>query len=126
MRCRLALDQSLGGWRIERESLIMGIEKPVPVGHFTFDADLANMDHLRLYQSIPDGSESLLGNEFDEVVALQVDEAVAPTKVYSSYIDAVKQVSGVVSEVPQSLGQMNLGVEGVWNVEDDPLAGFLG
>jgi len=38
----------------------------------------------------------------------------------------VKQISGVVTDVPQLLGQMNVGVEGVRYVEDDPLAEFLG
>ncbi len=43
-----------------------------------------------------------------------------------AHVDAVKEKAGVVSEVPQFLGQMNVGVEGVRYVENDPLAGFLG
>ncbi len=65
------VDQPLGGWLVEREALIMGIEKPISVGHFTFDAELANMDHVRLHQGIPDGGESLLGDEPDKVVTLR-------------------------------------------------------
>ena len=56
----------------------MGIEKPISVGHFTFDAELANMDHVRLHQGVPDGGESLLGDELYEVVTLEIDEAVSP------------------------------------------------
>ena len=67
-----------------------------------------------------------LGMNSDEVVTLQVDEAVAPTQVDPAHVDPVEQVSGVVSKVPQVLGQMDLGVEGVRYVEDDPLAGVLG
>ena len=104
----------------------MGIEKPIPVGHFTFDAELADMDHVRLHQGIPDGGESLLGDELHEVVTLQVDEAVTPSEVDPAHVDPVKEKPGVVSEVPQMLGKMNVGVEGVRYVEDDPLAGFLG
>jgi len=37
-----------------------------------------------------------------------------------------KEEPGVVTEVPQMQGKMNVGVEGVRYVEDDPLAGFLG
>src|SRR5208337_5335685 len=83
------VDQPLRGWLVEGEALIMGIEKPVPVAHFTFDAELANMDHVRLHQGIPDGSESLLGDELHEVVTLQVDEAVTPSQVNTPDIDAV-------------------------------------
>jgi len=104
----------------------MRIEKPVTVGHFTFNAELANMDHVRLHQGVPDGGESLLGDELHEVVTLQVDEAVAPSEMDPAHVDPVKEVSGIVSEVPQLLGQMNVRVEGVRYVEDDPLAGFLG
>ena len=74
------VDQPLRGRADEREALIMGIEKPVPVGHFIFDAELADMDHVRLHQGIPDGGESLLGDELHEVVTLQVDEAVRACK----------------------------------------------
>ena len=104
----------------------MGIEKPISVGHFTFDAELANMDHVRLHQGVPDGGESLLGDEPDKVVTLQVDEAVTPSQVNTPDIDPVKQVSGVIRQVPQMQGKMIVGVEGVRYVEDDPLAGFLG
>ena len=57
---------------------------------------------------------------------LQVDEAVTPSEMNPAHVDPVKQVSGIVSKVPQLLGQMNVGVERVWYVEDDPLACFLG
>ena len=120
------VDQPLRGWLVEGEALIMGIEKPISVGHFTFDAELANMDHVRLHQGIPDGGESLLGDELHEVVTLEVDEAVSPSEMDPAHVDPVKQVSGVISKVPQFLGKMNVGVEGVRYVEDDPLAGFLG
>jgi len=43
-----------------------------------------------------------------------------------AHVDPVKQEPGVVGEVPQMKGKMSVGVEGVWYVEDDPLAGFLG
>src|SRR5208337_672938 len=120
------VDQPLRGWLILEEPLVVGIEKPIPVGHFTFDAELANMDYVRLNQGIPDGGESLLGDELHEVVTLQVDEAVAPSEMDPAHVDPVKQISGVVTDVPQLLGQMNVGVEGVRYVEDDPLAEFLG
>jgi len=84
------------------------------------------MDHVRLDQGIPDGCESLLGDELHEVVTLQVDEAVSPSEMDPAHVDAVKQVSGVVSKVPQMQGKMNVGIEGVRYVEDDPLAVFLG
>ncbi len=56
----------------------------------------------------------------------QVDEAVTPSEMDPAHVDAVKEEPGVVSEVPQFLGQMRFGVEGVRYVEEDPLAGFLG
>ena len=43
-----------------------------------------------------------------------------------AHVDAVKEEPGIVSKVPQLFGQMNVGVEGVGDVEDDPLAGFPG
>jgi hypothetical protein len=104
----------------------MGIEKPISVGHFTFDAELANMDHVRLHQGVPDGGESLLGDELYEVVTLEIDEAVSPSQVNTPNVDPVQEKMGVIRQVPQFLGQMNVRVEGVRYVEDDPLAGFLG
>ena len=104
----------------------MGIEKPISVGHFTFDAELANMDHVRLHQGIPDGGESLLGDELHEVVTLQVDEAVTPSQVNTPNVDPVHEKMGVIRQVPQMQGKMNIGVESVRYVENDPLAGFLG
>ena len=56
----------------------------------------------------------------------QVDEAVAPSEMDPAHVDPVKEEPGVVSKVPQILGQMNVGVEGVRYVEDDPLADSLG
>ena len=120
------VDQPLRGWLVEGEALIMGIEKPIPVGHFIFDAELADMDHVRLHQGIPDGGESLLGDELHEVVTLQVDEAVTPSEMDPAHVDPVKEKPGVVSEVPQMQGKMNVRVKAVRYVEDDPLAGFLG
>ncbi len=120
------VDQTLRSWLVEREALVMGIEKPIAIGHLAFDAELADVDHVGLHQSFPDGGESVLGDERDEVVSLQVDEVVAPAQMDPSHVDPVQQVSGIISEVPQLFGQMDLGVEGVRYVEDDPLAGFLG
>jgi len=120
------VDQPLRGWLVEREALVVGIEKPIPVGHFTFDAELANMDHFRLHQGIPDGGEPLLGDELHEVVTLQIDEAVTPSEMDPAHVDPVKQEPAVVGEVLQMKGKMSVGVEGVRYVEDDPLAGFLG
>ena len=56
----------------------------------------------------------------------QVDEAVTPSEMDPAHVDPVKEKPGVISEVPQMQGKMNVGVEGVRYVEDDPLAGFLG
>jgi len=84
------------------------------------------MDHVRVHQGVPDGGESLLGDEPDKVVTLQMDEAVSPSQMDPAHVDPVKEKPGVVTEVPQLLGQMNVRVEGVRYVEDDPLAEFLG
>jgi hypothetical protein len=84
------------------------------------------MDHVRLHQGIPDGGESLLGDELHEVVTLEVDEAVAPSEMDPAHVDPVQEKPGVVRQVPQVQGKMNVGVDAVRYVEDDPLAGFLG
>jgi hypothetical protein len=84
------------------------------------------MDHFSFHQGVPDGGEPLRGNELDEVVPLQVDEAVTPSQVDPSNIDPVEEIPGIVGKVPQFLGQMHVGVEAVGDVEDDLLAGFLG
>ena len=55
-----------------------------------------------------------------------MEQRLTPSEMDPAHVDPVKEKPGVVTEVPQFLGEMDLRVEGVRYVEDDPLAGFLG
>jgi len=120
------VDEPFGRGLVVGESLVVGWAEPVTVTEFTGNAELADMDHPGFFQGVPYGGESLLGDELHEVVTLEIDEVVTPSEMDPAHVDPVKEVPGVVGEVPQLLGQMNVRVEGVRYVEDDPLAGFLG
>ncbi len=108
------------------ERLVVGWAEPVSVTEFTGDAEPADMDHARVHQGVPDYGEPASGHELCQVIVFQVDETVTPSEMDPAHVDAVQEKTGVVSELPQFLGQMKVGVEGVRYVEDDPLAGFLG
>jgi hypothetical protein len=69
--------------------LVVRTEKPIPIGHLSLHAELPDMDHIRLNQGMPDGRESVLGDEPDKVLTFQVDEAVAPSQVDSVHVDPV-------------------------------------
>jgi hypothetical protein len=57
---------------------------------------------------------------------LQIDQAVSPSQMDPTHVDPVEEISGIIGKVPQFLGQMGVGVEGIGDVEDDPFAAFLG
>ena len=57
---------------------------------------------------------------------LQIDQAVTFAEVDPAHVDPVEEISDTIGKVPQSLGQMGIGVEGIGDVEDNPLAGFPG
>ena len=120
------VDKAFGRGLVVGEPLVVGWAESVSVAQFTGNTKLADMDHARVHQGVPDHGEPASGHELRQVIVFQVNEAVAPSQMDPAHVDPVKQVSGIVSKVPQFLGQMNVGVEGVRYVEDDPLAGFLG
>src|SRR5271157_2788515 len=120
------VDEPFGRGLVVGEPLVVGWAKPVSITEFTGNAELADMDHARVHQGVPDHGEHASGHELGQVIVFQVDEAVAPSQVDPAHVDAVKEVSGVIRQVPQLLGQMNVRVEGVRYVEDYPLAEFLG
>jgi len=120
------VDEPFGRGLVVGEPLVVGWAEPVAVTEFTGNTELADMDHARVHQGVPDHGEPASGHELRQVIVFQADEVVTPTQVDPAHVDPVKEKPGVVSEVPQFLGQMRFGVEGVRYVEEDPLAGFLG
>ncbi len=120
------LDEPLGRGLVVGEPLVVGWAEPVTVTEFTGNAELSDGDHPGFFQGVPDHGEPASGHELRQVIVFQVDEAVTPSEMDPAHVDPVKQEPGVISKVPQFLGQMIVGVEGVRYVEDDPLAGFLG
>jgi hypothetical protein len=56
---------------------------------------------------------------------LQIDEAITFAEVNPAHVDPVEEISGIIGKVPQYLGQMGIGVEGVGDVENDPFAALL-
>jgi hypothetical protein len=120
------LDEPLGRGLVVGEPLVVGWAESVSVTQFTGNTEPPDGDHFGFFQGIPDAGEPASGHEPRQVIVLQVDEAVTLSQMDPAHVDAVKQVSGVVGEVPQMQGKMNVGVEGVGDVEDDPLAEFLG
>jgi hypothetical protein len=120
------LDEPLGRGLVVGEPLVVRWAEPVSVTQFTGNAELPDGDHFGFFQGIPDAGEPASGHEPRQVIVFQVDETVTPSEMDPAHVDAVKQVSGVVSKVPQMQGKMNVGVKSVRYVEDDPLAGFLG
>jgi len=120
------LDEPLGRGLVVGEPLVVGWAEPVTVTEFTGNTELPDGDHPGFFQGVPDHGEPASGHELRQVIVFQVDEAVTLSQVDPAHVDAVQEKAGVVSEVPQFLGQMNVRVEAVRYVEDDPLAGFLG
>jgi len=57
---------------------------------------------------------------------LQVDEAVTSSEVNPADVNPMEQIAGVIGKVAQFLGKMEIRVEGVGDVEDDPLVALLG
>ena len=97
----------------------MGVEEPESVGDLAGDAELPDVDDAGVDQGVPDGEVVGLGDELHEVVMLERDEVVAPPLVDPADDDPVQQVSGVVGQVAQLVGQVGLGVERVGDVQDD-------
>ncbi len=120
------VDQAFCRWLVVGEPLIVGWAETVGVAEFTGNAELPDGDHLGFFQGIPDAGEPAPGHEPRQVIVFQVDEAVTPSEMDPANIDPMQEEPGIISKVPQLLGQMNIGVKGVRYVEDDPLAGLLG
>ena len=62
----------------------------------------------------------------ENAVVFTEESPVAPSQMNPPHVDPVEEIAGIISEVPQFLGQMHVGVEAVRYVEDDFLADFPG
>ncbi len=60
-----------------------------------------------------------LGDKLHQVVILERDEIVTSSLVDPADDDPVEQVSGVVGQMAQLLGKVDLGIERVGDIEDD-------
>ena len=104
----------------------MGWQQPVSVAQFTWDTELSDRNHVGFYKGVPDPGQHAPGHEPRQVVMLQIDQAVASSHMDPAHVDPVEEISGIIGKVPQFLGQMGIGVEGIGDVKDNPPAAFLG
>jgi hypothetical protein len=106
--------------------LIVGWQEPVSIAQFIWNTELSDRNHVGFYKGVPDHGQHALGHEPRHIVVFQVDKAVSPSQMDPAHVDTMKQIAGIIGEVPQFLGQMSIGVEGIGDVEDNPHAAFLG
>ena len=120
------VDEPFGRRLVVGEPFVVGCAESVTVAHFTGNVELSHRDHPSFLQGIPDRSKPTSWHEPGQIIVLQINEAVAPSEVDPANIDPMKQEPCVIGKMLQLFGQMDLGIEGVWDVEDDFRAGSLG